>query len=146
VLRDPDARHVELPQLPRPLDPEDAGPLPALERATALDQLALAHHPQHPLAVHRPPQLAPHERGHQPIAVGLVVGRDLDDRLLDRIERRPSLRHRPRRRHSVERLPADLHHPRHRRGGEAARDQLARPGDALAHSQPRNASPAISSS
>src|SRR5215208_7592319 len=29
VLGDPDARHVELPQLSRPLDPEEAGPLAA---------------------------------------------------------------------------------------------------------------------
>ena len=49
-------------------------------------------------------------------------------------------------RRPVERLPADLHHARHGRDAEAARDQLARPGDARAHSQPRNASPAISSS
>ena len=46
----------------------------------------------------------------------------------------------------IERLPADLKNARHRRRGEPARNQLARPGDAHAHSQPRNASPAISSS
>ena len=31
VLGDPDRGHVELPQLPRPLDPEEAGPLAALQ-------------------------------------------------------------------------------------------------------------------
>ena len=47
-------------------------------------------------------------------------------------------------RRSVDRLPADLQHTRHAADGEARGDELARPGDALAHSQPRNASPAIS--
>src|SRR6266536_6022766 len=28
VLGDPDRGHIELPQLPRPLNPEEAGPLP----------------------------------------------------------------------------------------------------------------------
>jgi hypothetical protein len=41
----------------------------------------------------------------------------------------------------VDRLPRDLQHARHDRDLETAVDQLARPGDALAHSQPRNASP-----
>jgi hypothetical protein len=38
-------------------------------------------------------------------------------------------------------LTADLQHARHRRRLVTDGDQLARPGDALAHSQPRNASP-----
>jgi hypothetical protein len=146
MLGYPDARHVELPQLPRPLDPEEAGPLAPLERTATLDQLPLPHHPQQPLPVDRSAQLAADERRHHPIAVALVRDRLLDDRLLDRIRRRPPLRRRPPRRHPVERLPADLQHARHDRRGEAACDQLARPSDALAHSQPRNASPAISSS
>jgi hypothetical protein len=146
VLGDPDRGHVELPELPRPLDPEEAGPLPALERTAALDQPALAHHPQHPLAVDRDAELAPHQGADHPVAVGLVRLGDLDDRRLDRVTHRPPLRRRPRPRRPGDRLPCDLHHARHRRRGEAARDQLARPGDALAHSQPRNASPAISSS
>src|SRR5712691_8566827 len=58
MLGYPDTRHVELPELPRPLDPEEAGPPPALERAAALDQLPLPHHPQHPLAVDRDPEPA----------------------------------------------------------------------------------------
>jgi hypothetical protein len=146
VLGDPDRGHVELPELPRPLDPEETGPLAALERPAALDQLPLPHHPEHPLAVHRPPQLAPHQGGHHPVAVGLVVAGDLDDRGLDRVGDWPPLRRAPGSRRSVDRLPADLQHARHDRRGKAARDQLARPSDALAHSQPRNASPAISSS
>jgi hypothetical protein len=52
----------KLPQLAGPLDPEEAGPLPALDRAAALDQLPLAHHPQHPLAVDRHAEPAPDER------------------------------------------------------------------------------------
>ena len=39
VLGNPDARHVQLPQLPRPLDPEEAGPLAPFERPPPLDQL-----------------------------------------------------------------------------------------------------------
>jgi hypothetical protein len=46
VLGDPDARHVELPDLPRPLDAEEAWPLAPLEWAAALDQLAFPHHPR----------------------------------------------------------------------------------------------------
>ena len=75
VLGDPDRGHVELPQLPGPLDPEEAGPLAPLERAAALDQLPLPHHPQHPLAVDRDAELAADERGHHPVAVGLVRDR-----------------------------------------------------------------------
>ena len=146
VLADPDRRQVELPQLPRPLDPEETGPLPALERPAALDQLPLPHHPEHPLAVDRYAQPAADERGHHPVTVGLVGERLLDDRPLDRIRRRPALRRPPRPRRPVDRLPRDPQHARHGRDGKACRDQLARPGDALAHSQPRNASPAISSS
>jgi hypothetical protein len=57
-----------------------------------LDQLALAHHPQHALAVDRDAEPAAHERRHHPVAVGLVCFRDLDDRGLDLIGRRPPLR------------------------------------------------------
>src|SRR5262249_40020379 len=53
VLGDPDARQIELPQRPWPLDPEEAGPLPPLGLPAALDQLPLSHHPQHALAVDR---------------------------------------------------------------------------------------------
>src|SRR5438876_7431706 len=54
MLGDPDRGHVELPELPRPLDPEEAGPLAPLQWAATLDQLPLPHHPQHALAVDRP--------------------------------------------------------------------------------------------
>ena len=47
---------------------------------------------------------------------------------------------------SVDRLHGHLHHARHDRSPAATCHQLAGPGDALSHSQPRNASPAISSS
>jgi hypothetical protein len=57
-------------------------------KCQALDQLPLAHHPQHPLAVDRDPEPAPHERRHHPVAVGLVVAGDLDNRRLDRVGRR----------------------------------------------------------
>jgi hypothetical protein len=56
------------------------------------------------LAVHRSPQLAPHERRHHPIAVRLILLRDLDDRSLDQIVSRPPLRRLPRLRRPVEPL------------------------------------------
>jgi hypothetical protein len=62
VLGDPDRGHVELPQLPRPLDPEEAGPLPPLRWTPTLDQRPFPHHPEHPLAVDRDPQLLPGQR------------------------------------------------------------------------------------
>jgi hypothetical protein len=65
VLGNPHARHVELPQLPRPLDPEEAGPLAALEQAAPLDQLPLPHHP---LAVDRLAELPADECRHHPVA------------------------------------------------------------------------------
>jgi len=47
-----------MPELPGPLDLEEAGPA-ALGLATAaLDQPLLAHHAQHALAVDRPAELA----------------------------------------------------------------------------------------
>ncbi len=113
VLGDPDARHVELPQLPRPLDPEEAGSLPALERAAALDQLPLPHHPQHTLAVDRHTEPAAHEGADHPVAVGLVGERLGDDRLLDRVRRRSPLRRVRGVGVSVERLPADPADTRH---------------------------------
>jgi hypothetical protein len=139
VLGDPDRGQVELPQLPGPLDLEEAGPPPALQRPPTLDQLPLPHHPEHALAVDRETEPAADERRDHPVAVRLVGERFLDDRRLDRIRGRSSLRRPSRRRHPVERLPADPQHALHGRDTEAARDQLARPGDALAHSQPRNA-------
>src|SRR5207247_3882123 len=63
MLGDPDRGHVELPELPRPLDPEEAGPLPPLQWAAALDQLPLPHTPQPQLAVHRPARSSLHGLG-----------------------------------------------------------------------------------
>jgi hypothetical protein len=120
-------------------------PPPARHRAAPLDQPLLVHHP-HPLAVDRDSELAPGERPDHPVAVRRVRLRDLDHRLLNRVHGRTPPRHRARLRCSVERLPADLQHARHRRQRVALGDEPTGPGDALAHSQPRNAFPAISSS
>ena len=148
VLGDPDRGHVQVPQLAGALDPEEPGPAPARLGPPALDQLALAHHAQHPLAVHRPTEPAADPGGHDPIPVGRVLLGDLDDRLLDLVGRRALARIQrpPGSGDAVDRLAADLQHARHDRNLVAAVDELARPGDALVHSQPRNASPAISSS
>ena len=131
VLGDPDRGHVELPELPWPLDDEEAGPLAPCEWAAALDQLPLPHHPQHPFAVHRPSELLPGQRSNHAVPVGLIGLGDLDDRPLDRIGDRSALRHCPRSRRAVDRLAADLQDTRHRRRGKATGDELARPGDAL---------------
>jgi hypothetical protein len=80
VLGDPDRRHVEMPELGRALDAEEPGPAPARLRAAALDQPVLGHHPQHPLAVHRPAQLASDPGRDHPVAVGRVGLRHVDDR------------------------------------------------------------------
>src|SRR5437667_6894721 len=146
LLGDPDRGHVHVPELPRPLDPEEAGPPAARDRAAALDQALLAHHPQHPFAVNRNAELAPRERPDHPVAVGRVLLGDLDDRLLDRTPRRPPLWRAARLRPPVERLAADLRDARHGRRRVALGDELTRAGDALSHSHSRNSFPAISNS
>ena len=135
-----------MPQLAGPLDPEEAGPLPPLERTAALQQLPLPHHPLRPLAVDRPAELRGGERGDHPVAVGRV--RSATSTIAASTGSAGGRRcgGRPRLRRPVDRLPADLQHARHGRQGEAPRDQFAGTGDAHAHSHPRNASPAISSS
>jgi len=75
-----------MPQLPRPLDPEEPGAATARLAVMTLDQLALAHHAQHPLAVHRPPELAIDPGGTDPVAIGRVLLGDLDDCGLDTSE------------------------------------------------------------
>src|SRR6266516_2806030 len=135
--------NVELPELPGPLDPKEAGPLAPLERTPSLDQLALPHHPQHPLAIDRDPQLAPHEGGDHPVAVALVLLRDLDDRLLDRIDGRPSLRRLPRLRCAVERLSADPCCTRHCRERVARSDEITGAGDAHAQFHSRPGAPSL---
>jgi hypothetical protein len=146
VLGDPHARQVELPQLPGPLDPEEAGSLATLERPAALDQLPLSHHPEHTLAVDRDPEPLPDEGADHPVAVGLVGERLLDDRNLDRVGHRPPLRRPPRCRRPVERLAADPGDARHHRGRMPLGDQITRAGDAQSHSHSRKSFPAISSS
>ena len=85
MLGDPDRAHVELPQLPWPLDAEEARPLAALQRAAALDQLQPPHHPQHALAVDGDPRAGGGRRrsADHPTAVGLVGERLGNDLLLD---------------------------------------------------------------
>jgi hypothetical protein len=146
MLGDPDRGQVELPQLPRPLDPEEAGPLAPLQRPPPLDQLPLAHHPQHALAVDRDTEPAADEGADHPVAVGLVGERLLDDRLLNWICRRPALRRPPPCRRPVEGLATDPGDARHQRGRMPLGDQVTRAGDALSHSHSHKSFPAISSS
>jgi hypothetical protein len=146
VLDHPDARQVELPQLPRPLDPEEAWSLPTLQRTAALDQLVLAHHAEDALAVDRDAEPAADEGADHPVAVRLVGERLADDRPFDRIADRPPLRRRPRCRPPVERLATDPCDARHDRQRVAFGDQITRAGDALSHSHSRKSFPASSSS
>jgi hypothetical protein len=148
VLGHPDGGDVEVPQLVGAFDAEEPRPAPTLQRAAALDQLALAHHPEHALSVHAPAESPAHPRGHHPVAVGRVGLGLRDDRRLDLAGRRACrCRRRPARlRDAVDRLAADLCHARHRRRAIALGDQLTRPGDAHPYSQSRKSFPAISSS
>jgi hypothetical protein len=124
------------------------GRRPARLAPTALDQPALAHHAQDALAVDRPAELADSERRDHPVAVGLVLLGDVDDRGFHLIGTRSRASRCGRRppRDTVDRLAADLGDARHDRGRMALRDELAGPGDALPHSQSRKSFPATSSS
>jgi hypothetical protein len=145
---DPDARHVQVPELIGPLDAEEPRPPAPLQRGPALDQPPLTHHAQHPLAVHPPAQPPAHPRRDQAVAVGRVGLGLGDDRRLDRVGRRPARRRRrsPRLRDAVDRRAADLQDARHHRGPVALGDQLAGVGDALAHSHALKPFPRISAS
>ena len=77
-----------MPELAGTLDLEEPRPPPPGSCVAALDQPALTHHPQHPLAVHRRPSL----RDTQAVtirypSVGLALATS-HDRLLDLIDRR----------------------------------------------------------
>ena len=146
MLSDPDACHVELPELAGPLDPEETRPSAALGWAPALDQLLLAHHPEHAFTVDRDPEPAADKRADHPVPIGLVRLRLLDDRLLNRIAHRPPSGRASRRGCSVQGLPTDPSNARHRRRRIALSNNLTRAGDALSHSHSRKSFPAISSS
>ena len=114
----------------------------------ALDQLALAHHPQHSLLVHRPAQLPADPSGDQPVAVGRVALGDLNDRQLNPVDRWPasSLRCPARLGDTVDSLPADPQDARHDRRAMTGSDELTGVGDAQRHSPLRKPFPKISSS
>jgi hypothetical protein len=146
VLGDPDARHVEVPELVGTLDAEVAGTAAPAKRPVALQQPLLAHHPLRSLAVDLAAELAACERSDHPRSVGRIGTSNINDQAVDRINERPPRRCRPSLRRAVEPAAVDLQHTRHHRRPSALGDQLAGPGGARPHSQPRNASPAISSS
>jgi hypothetical protein len=137
-----------MPELPGSLDLEEPRPTSVRLAGATLDQLALAHHAQHPLAVHRPAQLALHPGGHDPIAVGRVLLGDLDDRPLDLVDRRPpgSVRCPARAGDRVGRLAADLKYTRHDCRAMPGGHELTGVGDAFGHSHVRNPFPKSSSS
>src|SRR3954449_11633165 len=99
-----------MPELIGSLDAEEPRPPAAPGRAAALDEPALAHHAQHPLAVDRAPEPASGPGTDHPVAVGRVGLGLGDDRRLDLVRRRTCRRGR---RPSglgdaVDRLAADL--------------------------------------
>src|SRR5215212_2388200 len=86
VLGDPHAGHVEMPELIGTLDAEEPRPPASLQWAAALDEPALAHHAQHPLAVDRAPEPPPRPGADHPVAVGRVGLGHLDDRRVDLVD------------------------------------------------------------
>ena len=84
VLGDPDARHVEVPELVRPLDAEEAGTPPAAERLMASQEPLLPHHTLRPFPVDLPPKPLTRERGDHPRPVARVRVRDVDDQPINR--------------------------------------------------------------
>ena len=133
------------PELIRALDAEEPRASAPSERSVALQQTVLAHQPLRPLAIHGKAEISAGERGDHPSAVGRVLPRDPEDRLIGARQRTPLAPRWPGR-PTVDRLTADPRDPSDHRGGAALRDQLAGPGDALSHSQPRKSSPATSTS
>ena len=100
------------------LDAEESRPPAAARRPVALQQPVLAHQPLHPLAVHRAGRdRATGQRGDHPGAVGRVLARDAEDRLLGARQRPPLALRRPLRA-AVDRLAAD---PGHRATSAAGR-------------------------
>jgi hypothetical protein len=134
-----------MPELIRALDAkEPRSPAPPFG-TTALQQPVLAHQSLHALAVDLSAEITAGERRDHPGAVGRVGARDRQHDPIDAIQRAPLTGRRPLRA-AVDRLAADPGHASDDRGGTALRDELAGPGDALSHSQPRKSSPAISTS
>ena len=145
VLGDPDRRHVQMPKLIRSRDLEEAGPPATRLRALGLQQPVLAHQPLHALAVDASAEVTAGEPRDHPGAVGRVRARDAKDDSVDRVEP-AALPLRQALRDAVDGLTADTRDPRDQRRRAALGDELAGPGDALAHSQPRKSSPATSTS
>ena len=134
-----------MPELVGAGDLEVTGPPPAAVGALGLQQPMLAHQTLHALAIHRAARLSSREGGDHPGAVRRVRARGLQHDAVGRVQRPPLPRRRPARA-PVDRLAADPRDAGDQRRASAVRDQLAGPGDAHAHSQPRKSSPAISTS
>ena len=137
-----------MPQLAGTRDLEEPRTAPLGLVRAPLDQLALAHHPQHALLVHGPAQLPADPCGHEPVAVSRVRLSHLDDRHLDLVDRLTlrGVRWPPRFGNAVDSLAADPEDARHDRRSMPAGDELTGLGDALSHSHVRKPFPRISSS
>jgi hypothetical protein len=135
------------PELVRAGDLEVPRPAPPPLAANRLQQPMLAHQPLTALAIDRPPRAALRDRGNRPRAIGgvPVLARNRHDDAVERVSPTP-LPARRSTRATVKGLAADARNTGDDRGGAASRDQFARLGDALAHSQRRKRSPAICTS
>ena len=135
-----------MPELIGPLYAEEARTAPPAERLVALQQSLHPHHALGAFAVDLPAEPLACERRDHPRPIRRVVASDVDDQPIDRINNRATDDRRAPLRLPIQPRPVDLEHARDDRGPSAPRDKLAGPGGARPHSQPRNASPAISSS
>lgn len=136
-----------MPELVGSSDLEVPGPPAAALAADRLQQPMLAHQPLTALAIDRPARAPGSDRGDHPRSVGgvLVLTRHRQNDAVQLIQRAPV----PARRATwaaVVGLAADPRDPGDQRDRTALRDQFAGSGDAQTHSQPRESSPATSTS
>jgi len=89
VFGDPDRVISRCQSWPGRSNLEEPGPPAARLTGAALDQLALANHPQHSLLVDRPPQLPPYQAVTSGSRGRVALG-DLNDRQLNLVNRWPA--------------------------------------------------------
>ena len=122
MFGDPDARHVEVPELVGTFDAEEARTAAPAQRPVVLQQALLAHHPLCAFAVDLAAELAARQGGDHPAAVGRVGMGYRDDQPVERVGQRPALTAWSSLRHPVEPCAVDLQHARHDRRPSALGD------------------------
>ena len=130
-----------MPELIRARDLKEPRPPPAAFGTLGLQQPMLTHQPLRPLAIDRGAgELARGERRDHPRPIGRILACDAEHHPVGQIKR-PALPARRALGPPVDRLAADPRDTCDNCGRAALRDQLAGPGDALSHSQPRKSIP-----